>query len=57
MSTPNCKIMPCTCHNEFQDQRYGKKNRVFNLRPKKDKQLQEGRCTVCLKTKVVPTDK
>lgn len=44
-------IRSCTCKHEFQDQRYGKGNRVFNEVPMKNGTT-ELRCTVC-KTKVV----
>jgi len=36
------KILPCTCQSEYQDQRYGKGNRVHN--PRKEKTYA---CTVC----------
>lgn len=43
------KIFRCVCKNEFQDQTYGKGNRVFNPTGKGDK-LDGYRCTVCGKT-------
>lgn len=39
------KIQPCTCQHAFQDERYGKGNRVMNPLKKGDKQ--QHRCTVC----------
>lgn len=41
-----CKIMVCTCKNEYQDKKYGKQQRVFN------EAIKGWRCTVC--EKVVP---
>ena len=45
------KILPCTCHYDFQDKTYGKGNRVFNLTAKKASGQDNGvwRCTVCLR--------
>ncbi len=40
-------IKRCDCKNEYQDRRYGKKNRVHNERSNK----QGYRCTVCGKEK------
>jgi predicted SprT family Zn-dependent metalloprotease len=40
------KIMHCKCNNEYQDARYGNKNRVFNAR-QAEKKTGEYRCTVC----------
>jgi len=45
------KIMKCTCDHEYQDKKYGKKNRVFNEIATKPTQNQEYRCTVCKKVK------
>lgn len=36
-------ITKCTCHNEYQDRKYGAGNRVHNKGEKKI------RCTVCAK--------
>jgi hypothetical protein len=41
------KIAKCSCKHDFQDERYGKGNRVFNYCSKNDK----WRCTVCKKEK------
>lgn len=37
------EIKKCTCESKFQDEMYGKGNRVVNLREGSTK----GRCTVC----------
>lgn len=39
-------IRPCRCSHKWQDERYGKGNRVFN-RNMKDKTKNEAVCTVC----------
>lgn len=39
-----CKSGPAA---EYQDEKYGKGNRVFNLCAKGEKSGQEARCTVC----------
>ena len=40
-------IKKCNCRHEFQDEKYGKGNRVYNkLLPERGKP-QEYRCTVC----------
>jgi len=44
-------IMKCTCKHTFQDELYGKGNRVFNRTRKKDGERFIYRCTVCLKEK------
>lgn len=36
-------IKQCVCKSDFQDQRYGKGKRVFNVRP----EGRPPRCTVC----------
>jgi hypothetical protein len=36
-------ISPCKCASEYQDQKYGKGNRVKNP----TKKGKDGRCTVC----------
>lgn len=41
------KIMKCDCEHEYQDEKYGKSNRVHNHVKSKDK----WRCTVCKKEK------
>ena len=48
-NTVNPRIMQCTCQHEFQDKRYGKRNRVHNTIPKLGGT--KYRCTVCLKEK------
>jgi len=40
------RIEKCSCKHEFQDEKYGKNNRVWNPCLKKD----NFRCTVCEKT-------
>lgn len=40
-SASPCKIMECVCRHEYQDQRYGKDQRVHNPYAK------GYRCTVC----------
>lgn len=40
------KIANCSCKNNFQDERYGKGKRVFNLR-EGNKTGSEYKCTVC----------
>lgn len=40
------KIAKCNCASEFQDEQYGKGNRLFNLRDQK-KHPGEATCTVC----------
>ncbi len=37
------KILKCTCKHDFQDKRYGKGKRVFNVSTKNN----DYRCTVC----------
>lgn len=46
--TEGTTIKPCTCQNEYQDDKYGKGNRVHNYGPK----IKAGthRCTVCART-------
>lgn len=39
--------MKCTCVHEYQDEKYGKGNRVHNLAEKKEEWV----CTVCKLTK------
>ena len=39
-------VFKCTCKSEFQDEMYGKGNRLFNPRGKGEK-LDGYRCTVC----------
>lgn len=41
------KVMHCTCKHEFQDQTYGKGNRVHNPIKGKTTTDQRVRCTVC----------
>jgi hypothetical protein len=40
------KVMRCSCNHKFQDQKYGKDNRVFNRRAGEPPKY---RCTVCSK--------
>jgi len=48
MSSTSTKVLPCNCTNKFQDERYGKDNRLHNatLKP-----TPGWRCTVCDKNK------
>ncbi len=41
-----CKIMRCTCDHTYQDERYGPKQRLHNLKSK-DLPQESWRCTVC----------
>lgn len=42
------KIIQCVCSHQFQDERYGKGNRVMNPKAKKSKDDKTAyRCTVC----------
>ncbi len=47
------KISVCTCSNKYQDDKYGKQQRVFNMTQKKSGYDHIYRCTVCLKERVV----
>lgn len=40
-------ILPCTCKHPFQDQTYGKGQRVHNMMQKDGKLSAKARCTVC----------
>jgi hypothetical protein len=40
------EIRKCTCKHSYQDTKYGKNNRVFNIKPSKPGTF-ESRCTVC----------
>ena len=40
------KIIKCTCKHDYQDEKYGKGNRVHNSTSKTET-LKEYRCTVC----------
>lgn len=43
-------VRSCSCKHEYQDEVYGPRMRVFNLKGKKEKGSQFGntyRCTVC----------
>lgn len=45
------RVMPCECRHEYQDRRYGRGRRVFNMmKPRKEQQ--EWRCTVCMKVRI-----
>jgi len=41
------RIMKCSCDHKFQDEKYGKGNRVCNQTMKDDKRTY--RCTICEK--------
>ena len=45
--TKGCNIIKCKCHFPFQDEKYGKGNRLHNAC------LKGWRCTVCLSEKIV----
>lgn len=45
------KIMKCNCKNDFQDKKYGKKNRLFN------RTIKGFRCTVCGSDKGIQIEK
>ena len=40
-------ILPCNCKSEFQDTRYGKGMRLFNISQKKGEKSPKKKCTVC----------
>lgn len=40
-------ILKCKCKHEYQDQRYGKEQRVHNPLKKEKMQSQKWRCSVC----------
>ena len=44
-------ILACTCQHDYQDNEYGKGQRVHNLR-EKDGVFKGWRCTVCTGTKM-----
>jgi hypothetical protein len=54
-STPmTTRVLECVCKHAFQDERYGKNMRLHNPKnhnPKKDKDGNKWRCTVCGKTR------
>jgi len=41
------KILPCKCQHDYQDQKYGKGNRVWNSGPTTGSGSLRWRCTVC----------
>jgi hypothetical protein len=43
------EIKPCTCEHAYQDEKYGKRKRVYNRRIKDGKNV-GSRCTVCSKS-------
>ena len=43
----NTKVMPCQCQHEYQDKKYGRQMRLFNLADGNGKQPGRYRCTVC----------
>lgn len=47
------KILKCTCNHPFQDETYGKSNRVFNHADGKGSKKGRYRCTVCKALKEV----
>lgn len=49
-------ILRCTCSHPFQDQEYGKGNRVHNPLPKKKDAPQRVRCSVCLDEKTLRSE-
>lgn len=48
-------ILPCNCKHKFQDEEYGKGNRVHNLK-EKDHKKTGWKCTVCSDVKPVKSD-
>lgn len=46
LSIMDVAVMKCSCESKFQDETYGKGNRLFNLRDQK-KHPGEASCTVC----------
>ena len=40
-------ILPCKCENKYQDEKYGKGNRVYNLCKAKSSGQKRYRCSVC----------
>lgn len=44
-------IKKCVCKHEYQDKKYGKKNRVHNKLQNKNNNIAQYRCTVCEKIK------
>ena len=52
------KIMPCVCKHKFQDEKYGKGNRVFLLSTKKSlgPEKKTYTCSVCGREKVKGAD-
>lgn len=46
-----CVITTCKCSHEYQDQKYGKGNRVHNPAKPKAGKATAIRCTVCGETK------
>lgn len=47
------KILKCKCNHSFQDENYGKGNRVFNVNEKET----EASCTVCNSRITIKTEK
>jgi len=45
------KILRCFCEHEYQDKKYGKKNRVHNWGPMCSNRNPGYRCTVCGQTR------
>jgi hypothetical protein len=46
------KVMKCNCDSPYQDEKYGKENRVHNITNKKAGTVLYWRCTVCGKEKI-----
>ena len=44
--TLTTKVKFCPCAHAYQDEKYGKQNRVHNLK-QKNKEVKSWRCTVC----------
>lgn len=44
-------ILKCNCNHEYQDEKYGKKNRVHNKLSESRSDNMKYKCTVCGKSK------
>jgi len=47
----NTSVKSCSCDHEYQDQKYGKKQRVHNACKTANSNVTKWRCTVCGSTK------
>jgi hypothetical protein len=47
-------IHSCTCKHDFQDEKYGKNQRVFNRMKGNTITEFKYRCTICLKEIIIP---